>query len=166
MPSWSPFAWWIGTARHPQRVLAFRSVADSVNERGGQVSTWYPLRLLRTLQPRALEMPRRMVFGMASASTLRTSIQVPSAISFQSSFLKPCRKWHFARKFGHVAVAADGRSLITSIGMHQSAVWIHDALGDRPLSSQGHVPHPESTGLSGTIPVLLAGRQIALLLEE
>ena len=39
-----------------------------------------------------------------------------------------------------VAVAPDGRSLITSIGMRQSAVWIHDARGDRPLSSQGYVP--------------------------
>jgi DNA-binding winged helix-turn-helix (wHTH) protein/Tol biopolymer transport system component len=52
-----------------------------------------------------------------------------------------------------VAVAADGRSLITSIGMRQSALWIHDARGDRPLSSQGYVPHPDSTGMSGTIPV-------------
>ena len=65
-----------------------------------------------------------------------------------------------------VAVAPDGRSLITSIGMRQSAVWIHDARGDRPLSSQGYVPHPESTGMSGSYPGLLAGRQIALLLEE
>jgi DNA-binding winged helix-turn-helix (wHTH) protein len=36
-----------------------------------------------------------------------------------------------------VAVAPGGRSLITSIGMRQSALWIHDAQGDRELSSQG-----------------------------
>ena len=65
-----------------------------------------------------------------------------------------------------VAVAPDGRSLITSIGMRQSAVWIHDARGDRPLSSQGDVPYPATNGLSGSFPDLLAGRQIALLLEE
>ena len=38
-----------------------------------------------------------------------------------------------------VAVAPDGRSLITSIGLQESAVWIHDDRGDRPLSSEGQV---------------------------
>jgi hypothetical protein len=38
-----------------------------------------------------------------------------------------------------IAVAPDGRSLITSLGMRESAVWIHDARGDRPISSQGYV---------------------------
>jgi serine/threonine protein kinase/Tol biopolymer transport system component len=37
-----------------------------------------------------------------------------------------------------VAVAPDGRSLITSIGMHQSAVWIHDSRGERAASSEGY----------------------------
>ena len=37
-----------------------------------------------------------------------------------------------------VAVAPDGRSLITSIGMRQSAVWIHDAQGERAISSERH----------------------------
>src|SRR5205823_5531937 len=32
-----------------------------------------------------------------------------------------------------LAVAADGRSLITSVGMRQSALWIHDDRGDRAL---------------------------------
>lgn len=40
---------------------------------------------------------------------------------------------------GGVAVAPDGRSLITSIGLRESAVWIHDARGERPLSSEGYV---------------------------
>ena len=52
-----------------------------------------------------------------------------------------------------VAVAPDGRSLITSIGMRRSAVWIHDAHGDRPLSSQGHVANPETNGLPGSFPI-------------
>jgi DNA-binding winged helix-turn-helix (wHTH) protein/Tol biopolymer transport system component len=38
-----------------------------------------------------------------------------------------------------IAVAPDGRSLITSIGMHKSAIWIHDERGERSLSSQGYV---------------------------
>lgn len=36
-----------------------------------------------------------------------------------------------------VAIAPDGRSLITSLGMQQSAIWIHDSRGDRAVSSVG-----------------------------
>ena len=32
-----------------------------------------------------------------------------------------------------------GRSLITSVGVSQNALWIHDARGDRQLTTQGHV---------------------------
>jgi Tol biopolymer transport system component/DNA-binding winged helix-turn-helix (wHTH) protein len=38
-----------------------------------------------------------------------------------------------------VAVEPDGRALITSLGVHQSAIWIHDGSGERPLSSEGDV---------------------------
>jgi DNA-binding winged helix-turn-helix (wHTH) protein/Tol biopolymer transport system component len=38
-----------------------------------------------------------------------------------------------------VAVEHDGRSVITSVGTHESAIWIHDAAGDRPLSSEGEI---------------------------
>ena len=38
-----------------------------------------------------------------------------------------------------IAIAPDGRSLITSIGIRQGAVWIRDAKSERALSSQGHV---------------------------
>jgi len=51
-----------------------------------------------------------------------------------------------------VAVTPDGRSLMTSIGMQQSAVWIHDARGERPISSEGHVPTVNRSGLFGTRP--------------
>ncbi|MDQ1468872.1 MAG: eukaryotic-like serine/threonine-protein kinase [Bryobacterales bacterium] len=51
-----------------------------------------------------------------------------------------------------VAVTPDGRSLITSIGMQQSAVWIHDAGGERPISSEGRVPTVNQSGLFGTRP--------------
>jgi DNA-binding winged helix-turn-helix (wHTH) protein/Tol biopolymer transport system component len=51
-----------------------------------------------------------------------------------------------------VAVLPDGRSLITSVGTRQSVLWIHDGRGDRLLSSQGYVSHPEWTGMQGTIP--------------
>jgi hypothetical protein len=41
-----------------------------------------------------------------------------------------------------LAVAPDGRSLITSVGVRRSEVWIHDAGGDRPLSSEGFTFRP------------------------
>ena len=37
-----------------------------------------------------------------------------------------------------IAVAPDGRSLITSVAMKQGAVWIHDAKGDRAVSTEGY----------------------------
>ncbi|HKS95143.1 MAG TPA: hypothetical protein VJV74_03305, partial [Terriglobia bacterium] len=37
-----------------------------------------------------------------------------------------------------VAMAADGRSLVTSVGTGQSAVWVHDSRGDRQVSSEGY----------------------------
>jgi DNA-binding winged helix-turn-helix (wHTH) protein/Tol biopolymer transport system component len=38
-----------------------------------------------------------------------------------------------------VAVEKDGRSIITSMGVHESAIWIHDAHGERSLSSEGEI---------------------------
>jgi Tol biopolymer transport system component/DNA-binding winged helix-turn-helix (wHTH) protein len=42
-----------------------------------------------------------------------------------------------------VAVAPDGRSVITSLGMRQSAIWVHDSGGDRPISSMGVASSPK-----------------------
>jgi eukaryotic-like serine/threonine-protein kinase len=38
-----------------------------------------------------------------------------------------------------VAVAPDGHSVITSMGVDESDIWIHDAAGERSLSSEGEV---------------------------
>lgn len=38
-----------------------------------------------------------------------------------------------------LAVERDGRALITSVGVHDSAIWIHEGSGQRPLSSEGEV---------------------------
>src|SRR5262249_36326201 len=47
-----------------------------------------------------------------------------------------------------------GRSLITSIGAQQGALWIHDARGERALSAEGDVPNPEARGGAAlTVPV-------------
>ena len=37
-----------------------------------------------------------------------------------------------------IAMAPDGRSLITSISTRQNAVWIHDSQGDRAISTEGY----------------------------
>ncbi len=45
-----------------------------------------------------------------------------------------------------VAVAPDGRSLITSIFMRQSSVWMHDSTGDRAVSSEGYAVSTDESG--------------------
>ncbi|HVP45180.1 MAG TPA: protein kinase [Bryobacteraceae bacterium] len=42
-----------------------------------------------------------------------------------------------------VAVAPDGRSLITSVGFEESEVWIHDQAGERRISSEGFAQSPQ-----------------------
>jgi eukaryotic-like serine/threonine-protein kinase len=42
-----------------------------------------------------------------------------------------------------IAIAADGKSLITSVGIQDSSVWIHDAHGDRQISSEGSTGAPQ-----------------------
>jgi DNA-binding winged helix-turn-helix (wHTH) protein/Tol biopolymer transport system component len=41
-----------------------------------------------------------------------------------------------------IAVAPDGRSLVTSAGIRESTVWVHDARGDRQISSEGFAGVP------------------------
>jgi len=43
-----------------------------------------------------------------------------------------------------VAVENTGRSIITSVGVHESAIWIHDGGGERQLSSEGEAGVGES----------------------
>ena len=37
-----------------------------------------------------------------------------------------------------IAMALDGRSMVTSVGTDQSALWVHDSRGDREVSSEGY----------------------------
>jgi hypothetical protein len=41
-----------------------------------------------------------------------------------------------------IAVAPDGKSLITAVGIRQSSVWSHDSSGDKPVSSDGFASSP------------------------
>jgi Tol biopolymer transport system component/predicted Ser/Thr protein kinase len=40
-------------------------------------------------------------------------------------------------------VAPDGKSLIASVGTEQGSVWLHDATGDRQISSEGYAYDPQ-----------------------
>jgi len=42
-----------------------------------------------------------------------------------------------------IAVAPDGRSLVTSVGVRHSEIWLHDADGDRRLASEGFTFRPQ-----------------------
>jgi eukaryotic-like serine/threonine-protein kinase len=56
-----------------------------------------------------------------------------------------------------VAVAPDGQSLVTSIGVRQGSLWLHSANGERLLSSEGYAHRP---GLSAD------GRRLYFLLRR
>jgi hypothetical protein len=53
-----------------------------------------------------------------------------------------------------IAIALDGRALVTSVGIRQGSVWIHDAHGDRQISSEGFATVP-GIGFGGN-----AGRSV------
>jgi len=42
-----------------------------------------------------------------------------------------------------IAVAPDGGSLVTSVGIHQSTLWVRDASGERQITSEGYAEHPQ-----------------------
>jgi hypothetical protein len=44
-----------------------------------------------------------------------------------------------------IAMSPDGRSFVTSVGVRQSPVWIHDQRGDRQLSLEGYAYEPKFT---------------------
>ena len=44
-----------------------------------------------------------------------------------------------------IAMAPDGRSFITAVGVRQSSVWLHDGHGDRQISLEGQAFQPKFT---------------------
>ena len=42
-----------------------------------------------------------------------------------------------------IAVAPEGASLITSVGLNESTLWVRDAKGERQISSEGHAEFPK-----------------------
>jgi hypothetical protein len=41
-----------------------------------------------------------------------------------------------------IAITPDGSSIISSVGTHQSTVWVHDGSGDRQISAEGYAFFP------------------------
>ena len=44
-----------------------------------------------------------------------------------------------------IAMAPDGRSFITAVGLRQSSIWLHDGQGDRQISLEGYAFNPKLT---------------------
>ena len=44
-----------------------------------------------------------------------------------------------------IAMASDGRSFVTAVGLRQSGVWVHEASDDRQVSSEGYSHDPKFT---------------------
>jgi serine/threonine protein kinase len=60
-----------------------------------------------------------------------------------------------------IAIAADGKSLITSVGIHDSTVWVHDSQGEHQISSEGDAGAPQFSSDSRKLYYLRSSGQTA-----
>jgi eukaryotic-like serine/threonine-protein kinase len=58
-----------------------------------------------------------------------------------------------------IAMAADGKSLITSVGSQDSTVWFHDKDGDHQISSEGYALDPSFSSDGKSLYYLMANGQ-------
>jgi serine/threonine protein kinase len=58
-----------------------------------------------------------------------------------------------------IAMAADGKSLITSVGSQDSTVWLHDKDGDHQISSEGNAGWPLFSSDGNSLYFLMANGQ-------
>ena len=58
-----------------------------------------------------------------------------------------------------IAMAADGKSLITSVGSQDSTVWLHDKDGDHQISSEGNAGAPLFSSDGSSLYFLMANGQ-------
>jgi Tol biopolymer transport system component len=58
-----------------------------------------------------------------------------------------------------IAMAPDGKSLITSVGLQESTVWIHDKDGDHQISSEGYASSPKFSSDGHSLYFLMANSQ-------
>jgi len=64
------------------------------------------------------------------------------------------------------AISADGKYLITSMGLQQGAIWIHDAKGDRALTSEGFAMLPTMAPSGDRVYYMMRGGSRAFLSGE
>jgi Tol biopolymer transport system component len=64
-----------------------------------------------------------------------------------------------------IAMAPDGRSLITSVGTGFGTVWVRDEKGERPLSEEGHSFQPQFSRDGQTVFYLVSHRPGAYLAD-
>ena len=60
-----------------------------------------------------------------------------------------------------IAVAPDGRSLITSVGSEQSTLWVRDGKGERQVSSEGYATYPQFSPEGKKLYYLVNGESVA-----
>ncbi len=58
-----------------------------------------------------------------------------------------------------IAMAGDGKSLITAVGSQDNAVWLHDKDGDRQISSEGSAETPSFSADGGSLYFLMINGQ-------
>jgi Tol biopolymer transport system component len=64
------------------------------------------------------------------------------------------------------AISNDGKYLITSMGLQQGAIWIHDDKGDRPLTSEGFAMLPTMAPSGDRVYYMMRGGARAFLSGE
>jgi len=65
-----------------------------------------------------------------------------------------------------IAVAPDGRSLITSVGSKESTVWVHNSGGDHQITSEGRAYFAEPDGGSGRQVFSPDGSRVYYLVDQ
>ncbi len=99
---------------------------------------------------------------MEGGCTLARSLEAPPTCGARNSRTAHQNKSRSARPKRRVLPwRPDGRSLVTSIGMRRSAIWIHDASGERAISSEGYGAAPRLS-LDGTRVFYLLARDWTL----
>jgi Tol biopolymer transport system component/predicted Ser/Thr protein kinase len=58
-----------------------------------------------------------------------------------------------------IAMSPDGKSLLTSVGIHDSTIWIHDSGGDRQLSLEGSAGGPHFSRDGSKLYYVMQSRQ-------
>jgi eukaryotic-like serine/threonine-protein kinase len=59
-----------------------------------------------------------------------------------------------------IAIAPDGKSLITSVGTEDSSVWLHNKDGDQQISSEGYATSPSFSSDGSSLYFLVADAQM------